>query len=226
MVSSKVVFIPVNSYDFPKTLRDYKFCPEGLYVTPPISLNVRSIAIVGSRECSSWGCRTAFESGRLVVSEGFVLVTGLADGIDLCASLGALSIGGLVIGVRPWLKPLNLPRRVREVVGSNFGNVVLVSEYYIRPSLRTKLCYFMRNRIIAGMSELVVVVEARPNGGTMHQLVWAVKQGKPLAIYKHPDVGSDYYKAYEEFIKYDNVIILNDVNDLRKYIEEELLKVR
>lgn len=222
MAGMDVVFISCDSYDFPQKLREYRYCPTGLYVTPPVSLNMRFIAVVGARECSAWGREVAWESGSIIASEGFTLVTGLASGVDVSASLGALETGGLVVGVRPWLKPLNLPSEAREVLRYHYGRVVITSEHYIRPTAKVETLYFLRNRLIAGMAELVVVVEAKPGGGSMHQITWTLKQGKPLAIYKHINERSTYYRAYEEFIKHKGVIILKDVDDLRRYIEEEL----
>jgi len=64
-----------------------------------------------------------------------------------------------------------------------------------------KRLYFLRNRIIAGMARLVVVVEARPKGGTVHMIEWALKRGKPTAVFEHPDRGSVYYRGFWEFVR-------------------------
>jgi len=65
-------------------------------------------------------------------------VTGLAECIDASATLGALEAGGLAIGIRPWLKPLQLPgesRRLLEVYGDR---IALASEHYIKPPVSPK----------------------------------------------------------------------------------------
>jgi len=54
--------------------------------------------------------------------------------------------------------------------------VVLASQHYENPSVNAKMLYHMRNRVIAGIADLVVIVEVRPGGGSMHQIVWAIKQ--------------------------------------------------
>jgi predicted Rossmann fold nucleotide-binding protein DprA/Smf involved in DNA uptake len=77
----------------------------------------------------------------------------------------------------------------------------------------------MRNRIIAGMSDLVIVVEARPEGGSMHQITWSIRYGKRLAIYEHPDPESEYYKAYQKYRGYSGTVTLKTTEDLRKLLE-------
>lgn len=219
-----IAFIPFNSPDYPEGLREYRlkgrlYRPLGLYVKPPISLKRKFIAVVGTRRCSDWGREIARETGRVIASKGFTLITGLAKCIDASAMLGALEVGGLTVGVRPWLKPLTLPSESKRIIERYKERVAVISEHYEKPPIRPKILYYLRNRIIAGMAELVVVVEARPEGGSMHQITWALKQGKPLAIYEHPDVGSDYYKAYKKYTKYSQTIILKDIDDLKVHLE-------
>jgi predicted Rossmann fold nucleotide-binding protein DprA/Smf involved in DNA uptake len=81
------------------------------------------------------------------------------------------------------------------------------------------MLYYMRNRIIAGMSDLVVVVEARPEGGSMHQITWSIRCGKRLAIYEHPDPKSEYYKAYQRYRSYSRTVALKTIEDLGELLE-------
>jgi Predicted Rossmann fold nucleotide-binding protein involved in DNA uptake len=222
---SDTVFIPSYSSLFPILLKSYSLCPKGLYVTPPLDISRRRfIGVVGTRFCSDWGCRTAREVGKFIASKGFSLVTGLASGIDLCTSLSVLEYGGFVVGVRPWLRPLNLPLKAKKLIEEYRGKVVLISEYYVRPpNVGLKYLYFLRNRIIAGISELVIIIEARTKGGSLHQIKWCIMEGKPLAVFKHPYVGSDYYRAYEKLKKYRGIIIFKDIDDLKSYIEKNMM---
>ena len=219
-----VAFIPFYSPDYPEALRRHRleapvYRPLGLYVKPPVSLRSRFVGVVGTRDCSEWGWRVAWETGRLVARAGFTLVTGLAECIDASATLGALEAGGLAIGIRPWLKPLQLPgesRRLLEVYGDR---IALASEHYIKPPVSPKMLYYMRNRIIAGMSDLVVVVEERPEGVSMHQITWSIRYGKRLAIYEHPDPKSEYYKAYQRYRSYSRTVTLKTTEDLGELLE-------
>jgi len=219
-----VAFIPFYSPDYPEALRRYRleapvYRPLGLYVRPPVSLNGRFVGVVGTRSCTKWGRGVAWETGRLVAQAGFTLVTGLAECIDASATLGALEAGGLAIGIRPWLKPLQLPLESRRLLEAYGDRIALASEHYIKPPVSPRMLYYMRNRVIAGMSDLVVVVEARPEGGSMHQITWSIRCGKQLAIYEHPDPKSEYYKAYQRYRRHTRVITLKRVEDLRKLLE-------
>jgi len=219
-----VAFIPFYSPDYPEALRRYRleapvYRPLGLYVKPPVSLRSRFVGVVGTRDCSEWGRRVAWETGRLVAQAGFTLVTGLAECIDASATLGALEAGGLAIGIRPWLKPLQLPLESRRLLEAYGDRIALASEHYTKPPVSPKILYYMRNRIIAGMSDLVVVVEARPEGGSMHQITWSIRCGKRLAIYEHPDPKSEYYKAYQKYKNYNGTVVLKTTEDLRELLE-------
>jgi len=69
------------------------------------------------------------------------------------------------------------------------------------------------------MSDLVVVVEARPEGGSMHQITWSIRYGKRLAIYEHPDPKSEYYEAYQKYKNYNGTVVLKTTEDLRELLE-------
>lgn len=198
-------FAPFNSPGYPEALRGYRLGgsahrPLGLFTRPSAGLPPsRYVGVVGTRGCTRWGRRAAYEVGRVVAEAGFTLVTGLAECVDASATLGALEAGGAAVGVRPWLKPLLLPRESRRLLERHGGSgLTLASEHYTRPPTASpgKL-YYLRNRVIAGMSELVVVVEARPGGGAMHQVEWSLKHGRRLVALEHPDAGSEHRKAFE-----------------------------
>jgi predicted Rossmann fold nucleotide-binding protein DprA/Smf involved in DNA uptake len=69
------------------------------------------------------------------------------------------------------------------------------------------------------MSELVVVVEARPGGGAMHQLEWSLKHGRRLAVLEHPDAGSEHHRAFETLAK-AGATILKTPEDLGELLEK------
>jgi len=106
-----------------------------------------------------------------------------------------------VVGVRPWLKPFTIPQETKRIWWYHRDKVILVAEHYRRPPGHHAHIYYLRNRLIAGMSRLVVVVEAKPGGGTTHMEEWALRHGKPLAIFEHPDKESIYHKGYLWFVK-------------------------
>jgi len=198
---------PFTSKFYPCELLRYP--AHGDYLYPPLMLyrlgvhlnpnEKPAVAVVGTRKCSGEGRRLAREVGRILARHGLILVTGLAECIDAEAAQGAVEEGGIVIGVRPWLKPLSLPQESKRLLSHIHNNLIIVSENPYKTSRGSiKRLYFLRNRIIAGMAKLVIVVEARPDGGSMHQIELALKRGKPVAVYEPPP-GTPYHEAYRQY---------------------------
>ena len=143
-------------------------------------LRRRAVAIVGTRRASGYGLATANDIGNELARAGTVVVSGLALGIDGAAHLAAVDAGGRTIAVLP--SPLNRiypPRNrglAREIVRAGGA---LVSEVAIgapvgRPD------FARRNRIIAGLSEAVVVVEAPDSSGALLTAAAAISIGREL----------------------------------------------
>jgi len=205
-----VRIIPFFSQSYPRELlkypsqgSDYIYPPLVLYSTyAQFNLNKKPIiAVVGTRKCDYKGRKCAYEIGRLIAHKDFILATGLAQGIDVEAAKGCLEAGGQVVGIRPWLLPESLPLEAKRLLKPAVkDNLMLLSE---RPwkliESDVKRLYFLRNRIIAGMAKLVIVVEAQLEGGSMHQIKLALRRGKPVAIYK-PDEGTLYWNAYKRYV--------------------------
>lgn len=221
--------VPFYSDWYPRELLRYK--SSGDYIYPPLVLYVRGvrvnvnarpvISVVGTRRCTEWGRKTAYQVGRIIASKGFILATGLAEGIDSEAARGALEANGFVIGVRPWLEPLSLPSESKRVVKGFPGRVAVMAENPYRPERFTERLYYLRNRIIAGMAKLVVVVEARDElgSGSMHQIELALKRGKHVAIFKHPRKGTIYDRAYEKYVGRE-AISVDSLKTLEAMLEE------
>ena len=231
---SGVDVVPFFSRSYPCELLKYRSLGNVIY--PPLILYVRNlvdmnskplIAVVGTRECSKWGREVAFRIGELVAKKSYTLVTGLAEGIDASATEGALKVGGWVIGVRPWLSPLSLPNEARKILEYSPSRISVVAETYSKPKVRSKsdvaYLYYLRNRIIAGMSKVVVVVEARnkPHSGSMHQIELALKRGKPVIIMEHPERGGTYWEAYRRYVS-KGAIPAKDPEEVVGIIDEYL----
>jgi len=230
MLKHGIGLIPFFSPHYPTELRRYKtssahiYPPIAIYVKPFVALNnFKFIAVVGTRKCSEWGWSTSYRVGSLISEKGYTTVTGLAKCVDEQATRGALESGGIVVGVRPWLEPLTLPKSVERLVNAHSDRVIIISEHYKKPELYERMLYYLRNRIIAGISDLIIVVEARIGGGSMHQIEWAIKRGKQLIIFEHPDKHSVYYQAFLKYSRFNT----NRERDLISSIKsvEELSKI-
>ena len=174
-----------GSSNYPKALENLKGMPVCLYYIGDISIlnDMKSIAIVGSRECSEGALSFSYEVGALAAKKGVVVVNGLALGCDTAAMKGAVSNGGKCVAIMP--SGLNniypksnseLADRILECGGC------LISEY--EPDVEPKkYTYVQRDRLQSALAQGVFVVEATIESGTMHTVEAALKQDRVLAAY-------------------------------------------
>ena len=153
----------------------------------------KTIAIVGSRRMSRYGRSVVEEIVPSLCGAGYTIVSGLMYGVDQLAHKKTLECGGLAVGVLGWgIERANDPESDRltdEIVVH--GGVVL-SEY--SSDSRGQLWTFpQRNRIVVGLSDIIIVIEAGINSGTMSTAQWAKKMEKP--VYAVP--GSMFAKTSE-----------------------------
>jgi DNA processing protein len=145
----------------------------------PALLAGRSVAVVGARSCSPYGAQVARRLSRDLAAAGLVVVSGLARGVDGEAHRGALEAGGLTVAVlgcgidRDYpASNAQLSRRIEE-------DGLVVSEY--EPGVEPAPWRFpARNRIIAGLCEAVVVVEARERSGALITADFALEEGREV----------------------------------------------
>ena len=139
-----------------------------------------TIAVVGTRKPTAYGQEIAHRLAYELASRGVVVVSGLALGIDGIAHRGALEAGGTTIAVMPCSLDRTHPsshRSLAEEILSKGG--ALVSEY--EPGSNTYPQNFIaRNRIVSGISDGLLVIEASAKSGTMHTASFALDQGKPV----------------------------------------------
>lgn len=145
-------------------------------VEPPVLLFARGelaalgatrVAIVGTRRCTGAGAGFARELGRDLTDAGVTVVSGLALGIDGAAHRGVLDVGGAPVGVVGCGLDVVYPARHHDLWDHVGASGLLLSEapLGVRP---TAWRFPARNRIIAALADLVVVVESHAAGGSMH----------------------------------------------------------
>jgi DNA processing protein len=174
---------------FPAELRADPEPPEQLYARGnPALLEQRRVAIVGTRQCTAYGRNLARRMGAELAEAGVVVVSGLALGIDGAAHEGALQAGGAPIGVVATGLDVVYPRRHGRLWREVGERGLLLSE--AGPHQRALRWDFpRRNRIIAALSEIVVVVESTVKGGSMHTVEAAMARGVDVMAVPGP-VGS------------------------------------
>jgi DNA processing protein len=145
------------------------------------------VAVVGTREPTDFGYKSAERIASRCCERGFTVVSGLAVGCDTSAHEGALAVGGKTIAVLAHGLDTVYPgvnRKLAERILEGGG--LLVSEYPIGTEIRSNQ-FVERDRLQAGLSRAVVVIETDIEGGTMHTVDFAVSQGRMLGALAHPD---------------------------------------
>lgn len=177
LAEAGAAFVTVRDEAYPKLLRQINDPPIGLYRKGDYAFEHPGVALVGSRRATLYGQAVAKKLGAELAERGFCVVSGLARGIDTAAHEGALSVGGrtaavLGTGLDIIYPPENLDlyRRIAE-------NGAVLAEFPLGRRA-DRQSFAMRNRIVAGMCEAVVVVESDVDGGAMITARFAGEYGR------------------------------------------------
>lgn len=142
---------------------------------------IKTVAIVGARKNSKYGEEIAYNLAKALAEKGIIVVSGLAYGIDSIAARGALAGGGTTIAILGTeiekIQPVAHIPLANEIVKK--GGVV-ASEYHLGDKLDYRYSFLERNRLISGLADIVVVVEAREKSGSLNTASHAITQGKDL----------------------------------------------
>lgn len=178
----EIYFVKKGDKNFPKELLETPWPPKGIYVKGKIENKAPKVAIVGTRRATFYGKETAFKIAETLAREGIIVVSGLAAGIDSAAHEGALAGEGITWAVlgsgldNIWPKTnLRLANSIVQKGGT------LISEY----SPETKAEYYtfpQRNRIIAGLSQLIIVIEAPEKSGALITARLALEAGRDVGV--------------------------------------------
>ncbi len=179
MAKAHATFVVPADPTYPPLLKEIYDPPIGLYQKGKYQLERPCIAIVGSRRTTLYGQGIAKKFAAELAQLGFCIVSGLARGIDTAAHEGALSVGGKTIavlgsGIDIIYPPenLNLYRLIEE-----HGAILSEFPFGRRADRQT---FPMRNRVVAGMSVGVIVVETDVAGGSMITAKFAGEQGRQI----------------------------------------------
>ncbi len=175
--------------ELPTCLGDLSHPPAGLwYLGDPKTLAAspnRCVAIVGTREASPYGDRTASRLAAAAVRAGLVVVSGLARGVDAAAHRAAIEAGGLTVAVMGPGVDVPYPAGHRTLHECVQQNGVVLSE--VEPGTKAfKGCFPRRNRIIAALSRVTVVVEAPFKSGAINTASQALEMGRTVAAVPGP----------------------------------------
>lgn len=206
-----------NQY-YPKRLRELSGAPDKLYVLGKLpGERIPSVAVIGARDCSDYGKYVASRLGNLFGRNGIQVISGMARGIDGIAQEAAVDAGGSSFAVLGSGVDVCYPVRNRKLYEKLKETGGILSEYPPgTPALPQN--FPQRNRIVSGLSDAVVVVEAREKSGTLITVDMALEQGKE--VYAVPGRVTDGLSAgCNRLIKLGAGIVL-DTEDLLEELRE------
>ncbi len=166
--------------EYPVFLKEIADPPTVLYVQGRVELlDSLCVAVVGSRAATGYGKRAAYSLAQGLAESGVTVVSGLASGVDSEAHSGALSVKGATIGVLGCGLDVVYPRHNAQLYKQIRTEGLLVTEYPLgtRPD---GFRFPARNRIIAGLSRGVVVVEAARKSGSLITAEMALDEGREV----------------------------------------------
>lgn len=181
-MGEEIRFITPFEKEYPERLRNIPDPPAGLYARGSLSVKKEvTVAVIGARDCSDYGKYVAGHLGAFLGRNGVTVVSGMARGIDGISQWAALEAGGTSIGVLGCGVDICYPAGNRDLFNRLLEQGTIFSEY--PPGTPPRAMNFpARNRIVSGLADAVVVVEARNRSGTLITVDMALEQGKEVFV--------------------------------------------
>ena len=214
----------------PKTLYFRGKMPENVSKTnhqkPEQTRTIRpkTVAIVGSRHNTKYGEEVAYKLAYELGERGVVVVSGLAFGIDSIGHRGCLDAGGVTVAVLGTPIDQIYPREhlglAQEIIEKNGA---IISEYAPKAQIVPKWTFLERNRLISGLSDIVVVVEAAEKSGSLNTATHAIEQGK--TVFAVPgNITNPYSQGCNKLIKQGAIPYTEPDDILKELFPEDCIK--
>ena len=221
MERNEVLPITICSSEYPETLKDLPLSPLVLYASGDVSLlSENCFAIVGSRKSPQLSLNIAKDYTKSLMSAGFTIVTGIADGIDQVVLETALNESGKVISVIAGGFNNVYPKTNKTLFDKVKEKGLVLSEHPF--TVQPKPYMFpVRNRIIAGLSKGVLVVSAGSKSGTLYTAEYADEYSRDVFAVPY-SVGVSCGEGTNDLIKRGAILTDNPTDILTHYgIETE-----
>jgi DNA processing protein len=172
--------VPRGFPGYPASVAGLASAPGLLYFRGELTpADAGAVAIVGSRNCTSYGKKLAEQIARGLARAGITVVSGLARGIDGCAHRGALDAGGRTVAVLAGGLSQIYPPEHADLADAVASNGCLLTETPMTVDPQPGM-FPARNRIISGLSRAVVVIEANAKSGALITARHAAEQGREV----------------------------------------------
>lgn len=174
--------ILLENAEYPPLLREMADPPFGIYVRGILPQEKIMLAIVGTRKATPEGIRIAEKFGGALGGAGFAIVSGLAIGIDAAGHVGAVAAGGTAVAVLAGgLSEIYPHTNVRLAEKILAAGGAIISEYPLdEPPYQYR--FIERNRIVSGLSQGVLVVEAPTMSGSLATARFALEQNRDVFV--------------------------------------------
>lgn len=177
---NETIKIDIESEEYPELLRQIPDPPRSLYCRGnPDLLKTKAVSIVGSRKATDYGKWSAAKLSRHMVQNDVTVVSGMAMGIDSYAHRAALDEGGNTIAVLGNGVDICYPRSNAELYNEILKKGLVISESK-DGEMPKRYSFPLRNRIISGIGQVTVIVEAGLKSGSLITAERAVDQGRPV----------------------------------------------
>lgn len=179
----KINRVTPDKHNYLRPLSDIAKVPKYIFFTGTLpSERLPSVAIVGTRKPTAYGKEVAHTLAYNLARKGVVIISGLALGIDAIAHKATLEAGGKTIAVLANSVDQIYPRTNQDLANkiSESGGAIL-SEYE-PPTDARDFQFLARNRIVSGLSDAVIVIEAAARSGTLATVSHALEQGKEVFV--------------------------------------------
>ena len=211
------IIVDINSDEYPERLRKLKGKPEKLYVRGRLpDPNKKTVAIVGARNASDYGLTLAKTISRILTLNDVQVISGLAMGIDTAGHMGAVEVEKPTFAVLGCGVDICFPSHnsnVFERILDCGGGIISELEVGTPPLPHN---FPLRNRIISGLSDIVIVVEARGKSGSLITADYALEQGR--TIFACPGrVGDSLSRGTNNLIK-QGAYILTSADDVLEHL--------
>ena len=193
---------------FPRLLKEINDPPVGIYVKgtlPPDDLE--TVGVIGARRCSSYGSSVAYRLAKDLAKVNVIVISGMATGIDSQAHKGTIDGGGKTIAVLGCGLDICYPAENKALMEKIVENGCVISEYP-PGTVAIPANFPVRNRIISGLSRMIIVVEAAKRSGTMITADQALENGREVFVVPG-NVTSNLSAGTNELIRQGCPIITN-----------------
>ena len=182
MKENNIKIININEREYPQALKKIYDPPISLYVKGNIKkLNNKNIGIVGCRECTTYGKKSAEYFAYNLSKQNINIVSGLAKGIDSYAHLGSLNNGNTIAVLGNGLDMI-YPKENLELANEIIKRGGTIISEYPCGTKPDKMKFPARNRIISGISSGIIVIEAKEKSGTLITVDFALEQGREVFV--------------------------------------------